>query len=63
MKTGWLLDKNNKWYYMQSNGSMKTGWIKDTDGNWYYLKEDGAMASNEYVNGYWVGENGAWIAQ
>lgn len=63
MKTGWLLDKDNKWYYMQSNGSMKTGWIKDTDGNWYYLKEDGAMASNEYVNGYWVGKNGAWGAQ
>ena len=60
MKKGWLLDKDNNWYYLQSNGSMKTGWLKDTDGNWYYLKANGAMAKNEYIDGYWLGENGAW---
>jgi len=63
MKTGWLKDKDNNWYYMQSNGTMKTGWIKDTDGNWYYLRENGVMVANEYVDGYWVGENGAWVEQ
>lgn len=60
MKTGWLLDKDNNWYYLQSDGAMKTGWLKDADGNWYYLKSNGAMAKNEYINGYWLSENGAW---
>ncbi len=43
MKTGWINDKD-KWYYLNSNGSMATGWIKESN-DWYYLKENGAMAT------------------
>ena len=58
MKTGWLKDGAN-WYYLSENGSMKTGWLHDTDGVWYYLKSNGEMAKNEYIEGYYLGSNGA----
>ena len=63
MKTGWLKDKDNNWYYLEASGAMKTGWVKDNDGNWYYLKSNGAMAKNESIDGYLLGENGAWVEQ
>ena len=43
MQTGWV-KTNNKWYYMNDDGSMKTGWIL-LDNYWYYLKEQGDMAT------------------
>ena len=58
MKTGWLKDGAN-WYYLNENGSMKTGWHYDNDGVWYYLKNNGEMAANEYIDGYYLGANGA----
>ena len=39
---------------------MKTGWLND-NGTWYYLNADGSMAANTYVDGYYVGSNGAWV--
>ncbi|WP_455798496.1 N-acetylmuramoyl-L-alanine amidase family protein [Clostridium butyricum] len=64
MATGWLLEGGN-WYFLNpvSNGylgAMKTGWIQD-NGTWYYLKSNGAMAANEYIDGYYLGSNGAWV--
>lgn len=59
MKTGWLKDSSGKWYYFEPNGIMKKGWFKDND-KWYYLKTDGSMASGEYVNGYWLMEDGTY---
>ena len=38
---------------------MKTGWINDK-GTWYYCSESGAMLHNTFVNGYYLGDNGAW---
>ena len=58
MRTGWLKDGAN-WYYLIENGSMKTGWHYDNDGVWYYLKSNGEMAANEYIDGYYLGANGA----
>ena len=31
-----------KWYYLNSDGSMRTGWLSD-GGKWYYLNTDGTM--------------------
>ena len=57
-KTGWIKDQG-KWYYLGTDGAMKTGWVK-VKNIWYYLKKSGAMASNEWVQGYWLGKNGSW---
>ena len=38
---------------------MATGWIKVKD-VYYYFYSDGHMASNEWINGYWLGGNGSW---
>ena len=56
---GWKL-VSGKWYYMNSNGIMQTGWIND-GGTWYYLNSGGDMAYNTYVDGYYLGSNGAMI--
>lgn len=61
MEKDWVKDINGKWYYLKDNGEMATGWIQDNDGKWYYLNQDGSMAYNTYVNGYYLGSNGAWI--
>ena len=34
--------KTEKWYYLNSDGSMKSGWLSD-GGKWYYLNTDGTM--------------------
>lgn len=59
MRTGWNL-VNSKWYYLNEYGVMKTGWVF-TNGKWYYLSNSGAMLSNTTVNGYVLGNDGAWI--
>lgn len=59
MATGWVKD-NGKWYYLNTSGDMKTGWIND-NGNWYYCDESGAMLANTVIEGYSLGNDGAWI--
>lgn len=59
-QTGWLLN-NGQWYYLNSEGKMQTGWIKDINGRYYYLQYDGTMAKNTKINGYKLGNDGAWI--
>lgn len=58
MQLGWKLI-NGKWYYFVPGGAMATGWTKVKD-VYYYFYSDGHMASNEWINGYWLGENGSW---
>ena len=56
MKTGWQ-HISDKWYYFYDSGKMASStWLN----NKYYLKADGSMAVNEYINGYWLDENGVW---
>ena len=62
MNIGWFKDTDNSWYNLSNTGRMNTGWFKDTDGQWYFLKNNGTMASNENINGYYLGANGAWIS-
>ncbi|MBR6402784.1 MAG: N-acetylmuramoyl-L-alanine amidase family protein [Eubacterium sp.] len=57
MLTGWKKIKG-KWYYFETSGAMAKGW-RLIDGNWYYLKRDGSMAASQYVNGYYLGPDGA----
>lgn len=59
MKTGWIKD-GDKWYFLNSNGDMMTGWIQDS-GKLYYLNPNGDMAYNIILNGYRLGNDGAWI--
>lgn len=61
MQTGWIKNANGNWYYLNQSGIMKTGWFKDADGQWYYLNESGNMEHDKYIDGYYVGSNGAWI--
>ncbi|OOM79144.1 phosphatase PAP2 family protein [Clostridium sp. BL-8] len=61
MQTGWVNSTDGNWYYLNGSGVMATGWFKDTDGNWYYLNESGAMEHDKYIDGYYVGSNGAWV--
>ena len=58
----WVLDMNyKKWYFMGNDGFMMTNcWI--ISGNkYYYLNGDGSMATNTTINGYKIGDDGAWI--
>lgn len=55
--TGWQNVKG-KWYYMDADGVMQTGWVNDGQ-TWYYLYSDGSMAYNTYVEGYYLGGDGA----
>ncbi|AOR25036.1 hypothetical protein [Clostridium taeniosporum] len=61
VETGWIND-NGIWYYMWSDGTMaKNTWIQSANGKWYYLNESGKMLSNTTINGYTIGNDGAWI--
>ena len=65
METGWLKDKDDKWYYLNtrsdgSKGSMKIGWNK-INNEWYYLQNDGVLAVNTIIDGYLVGSDGKLI--
>ena len=57
---GWLLT-GGKWYYLDNSGKMLTGWFRDNDGKWYYLYESGEMALNTTIDGFKLGQSGAWI--
>ena len=53
----WKSDSIGWWY--DDNGWYPTGqWLK-IDGYWYYFKSDGYIATNQYIDGYWLGTDGA----
>lgn len=55
----WFADKDGQLYYLQSDGSMKIGWLYQNQ-KWYYLKANGSMAKDQWIDGYYVGEDGVW---
>ncbi len=63
MHTGWLQSGSN-WYFINRNtGVMKSnGWIID-NGKYYYFSSSGMMLSNVTINGYILGQDGAWIGR
>ena len=58
MKTGWL-EINGRKYYLGTSGVMQTGWTK-IDGVTYFFKDNGVMASSQWVEGYWLNNDGTW---
>lgn len=58
VKSGWV-KYENKWYYLNADGSKKTGWLND-NGNWYFLYNTGAMAENTQIDYWCVGPDGVW---
>lgn len=61
MKNTWFFDRSyQKWYFLDQYGYMSIGWILN-GGKYYYLYSDGSMASNTTINGYKLGNDGAWI--
>ena len=51
--TGWWYTDASGWYPQN-----KWVWI---DGSCYYFGADGYMATSTYVDGCWVGADGAWV--
>ena len=73
-RDGCWLGSNGAWEYEGTISwkSDETGyWIEDTsgwfasgcwqkiNGSWYYFEISGYMAVNKYVDGYWLGADGA----
>ena len=53
---GWTKDGSG-WKYLLSDGKPLSGkWMK-IDGAWYCFHEDGTAAQNEFVKGWWLGDN------
>ena len=50
--TGWWLEDTSGWY-------AKSEWQK-VDGLWYYFDAEGYMAHGEWIDGYWLDEDGAY---
>lgn len=77
MQTGWL-QLDGTWYWLSSSGAMVTGWQQVggtwyyfygsgamAQSCWvgdYYLTSSGAMATNQRIDGWWVGADGKWVA-
>ncbi|MFZ7946221.1 bifunctional 2',3'-cyclic-nucleotide 2'-phosphodiesterase/3'-nucleotidase [Neobacillus sp. 19] len=60
LENGWVQYKN-AWYYLGKEGKMlENNWVQYKN-KWYYLKNDGTMAVSTTVQGYKVGNDGAWI--
>ncbi|MCI9570586.1 MAG: hypothetical protein HFG14_12065 [Lachnospiraceae bacterium] len=75
MKTGWMLDGDGNYYYLNNGsngtrGSMMTGWcwIPDANGvrKCYYLNPNsdgtrGKLLTNASIGGFTVNANGEWV--
>lgn len=49
------------WYKSNDKGiCYQNQWNKDTDGKWYYFDNNCQMVTNQSVDGYWIGADGAW---
>lgn len=61
---GWYQYKDtygSTWYYANADGTAARGW-KEISGKWYYFDSwDGMMYTNCYVDGCWLGADGAWV--
>ncbi|MCI9180043.1 MAG: hypothetical protein HFG50_08575 [Lachnospiraceae bacterium] len=57
----------NAYFYADASGAMVTGWYQ-VGANWYYFSPvndgvhvTGALLSGTYVDGYYLGADGAWV--
>ena len=56
MATGWRYF-TQKTYYFNQDGSAAAGW-KKINGTWYYFSSKGIMATNCWVDGNYLGQDG-----
>ncbi len=54
----WYQDKL-EWAYGDSNGWVASNQWEKIDGKWYYFNEAGFLATEQFIDGWWVGKNGA----
>ena len=55
----WMSDATGWWYEDASGWYPVSRWLW-IDGSCYYFESTGYMATSKYVDGYWVGSDGAW---
>ena len=55
----WASDATGWWYADASGWYPQNQWVW-IDGYCYYFQADGYMATNTYIDGCWVGADGAW---
>lgn len=48
------------WRYGDTAGWYARNQWESIDGVYYYFDDDGYMVANKYVQGYWLGADGAW---
>ena len=56
----WKSDKKGKWYTDNSGWYPVSSWLK-VDGKWYYFDKTGYLVTKQWVDNYYVGDDGAWI--
>lgn len=56
-RKGWLLS-GGIWYFLNEDSIMVTGW-QEIWGKKYYFNNSGMMYANTFVDGIWLGEDGA----
>ena len=54
----WKSDSNGWWFEDESGWYPSSQWVW-INGKCYYFEADGYLATNKYVDGYWVGADGA----
>lgn len=59
-ETRWIQDSTGWWYKMDS--AWAVGW-KQIDGKWYYFDSTGYMKYSCYIDGYYLGADGAWVEE
>ena len=56
----WMSDSTGWWYEDASGWYPVSRWVW-IDGNCYYFEASGYMAVSKYIDGCWVGKDGAWV--
>ncbi len=56
----WMQDSTGWWYEDASGWYPVSRWLW-IDGSCYYFEASGYMATSKYVDGCWVGADGAWV--
>ena len=59
-ETSLIQDSTGWWYKMDSTWAV--GW-KQIDGKWYYFDSTGYMKYSCYIDGYYLGADGAWVEE
>ena len=47
------------WWYEDTSGWYPSSCWQRIDGKWYYFDTSGYMVTSQYIDGYWIGDNGA----